>query len=176
MYDLTGGLTGHQQLRLGVYGNRRLASAARSVRFHARTADVGRDATRRAGCRTGRRPRHRGARHSPHARYRAAAVRLRSMAGVVYHAGVVALVPLHASYAGLEVVVRGTLAIGKPLQSDFALHVTGSARPASLSRRNARRRAGAKSTPQPPAPICSFTSRSGRIGARRRTRCGARSR
>src|SRR5690348_5946143 len=63
---------------------------------------------------------------APHARYRELPFD-RLTASVIYHSGVVALAPLHASYAGVELAVRGTLLTGTPLRSNFALHVSGAA-------------------------------------------------
>ena len=48
-------------------------------------------------------------------------------AGVVYRDDVVALLPLRASYGGVDVGIRGTLAIGKHLHSVLAVHVAGTA-------------------------------------------------
>ncbi len=48
-------------------------------------------------------------------------------ARVVYHSNVVALAPLNVSYAGLALGADGTMQIGRPLRSQFALHVSGSA-------------------------------------------------
>jgi hypothetical protein len=48
-------------------------------------------------------------------------------AGVVYHANVLALVPLRASYGGVALGVRGTLHIGRHLRSQLAVHVEGAA-------------------------------------------------
>jgi hypothetical protein len=48
-------------------------------------------------------------------------------ASVVYDNNVVALAPLHATYGGTSVAIRGALDIGRHLQSHVVLHVTGSA-------------------------------------------------
>ncbi len=127
VYDLTGGLTGRQQLRVGVSGTGDLRALRGAFDFM-RDQPVS------------------GVTHlgvlvagpvddpvivaratAPHAQYQALPFNALS-ASVIYHSGVVALAPLNASYAGVDVGVRGTLIIGKPLRSDFALHVTGSAR------------------------------------------------
>ncbi len=127
VYDLTGGLTGHQQLRVGVSGTGDLRALRGAFDFmrDQPVSGVTQLGVLVAGPVDD--PVIVARATAPHARYRALPFDALS-AGVVYHSGVVALAPLNVSYAGLDVVVRGTLVIGKPLRSDFALHVAGSAR------------------------------------------------
>jgi hypothetical protein len=125
-YDFTGGLTGSAQLRLGIDGTGNL-SGLRSAFAFARDQAISGNA-------------HFGVLvHGPIgdpvivARVNAAHAYYRAMpfdalaAGVVYHASVIALAPLHASYGGIALGVRGTLQTGDHVQSRFALHVTGPA-------------------------------------------------
>jgi TamB, inner membrane protein subunit of TAM complex len=126
VYDLSGGLTGRQQLRVGVSGAGDLKSLRRAFQFMRDQPVAG--ATQLGVLVAGPidDPVIVARASAARARYRALPFDALS-AGVVYHAGVVALAPLRASYAGLDVVVRGTLVTGTPLHSTFALHVTAPA-------------------------------------------------
>ncbi len=125
-YDLTGALTGHAQLRLGVWGEGDLSALRRAFTFardqpitgkarlgvlvHGRMDDPVIVAKVSAG----------------RAYYRA--LPFNSLAaGVVYHANVVALAPLQVDYSGIALRVDGTMTVGRHLNSEFALHVEGPA-------------------------------------------------
>ncbi len=125
-YDFDGSLTGHAQLRLGVWGAGDLAQLRRAFPF---TRDQPISGKASMGVLVAGRiddPVIVADARSPLARYRDMPFdRLR--AGVVYHANVVALAPLQASYSGMDLAIRGTLHIGTPLQSRFAVHTVGPA-------------------------------------------------
>ena len=127
VYDLGGGLTGRQQLRVGVSGTGDMRALRQAFDFMRDQPVSG--ATQLGVLVAGPvdDPVIVARATAAHARYRALPFDALS-ASVIYHAGVVALAPLHVSYAGVDVMVRGTLITGTPLRSDFALHVTGSAR------------------------------------------------
>ncbi len=126
IYDLTGGLTGIAQLRLGIYGTGDLASLRSAFAFTRREPisgiiDLGilvegpidnpmivaQGAAKRAVYR----------------RLPFDALR----ADVVYRDNVVALMPLSARYEGTDVGIRGTLGIGRRLHSRLAVHIAGTA-------------------------------------------------
>jgi TamB, inner membrane protein subunit of TAM complex len=126
VYDLNGAVTGGPQLRLGVWGAGDLADLRRAFGF-TRDQPISGKAT--LGVLVG------GPIADPVIVARANARRAlyRNLpfdgitAGVVYHANVVALAPLRASYGGISLGVRGTLHIGTHLRSEFAVHVAGPA-------------------------------------------------
>ncbi|MFY9720000.1 MAG: translocation/assembly module TamB domain-containing protein [Candidatus Cybelea sp.] len=126
IYDLNGAVTGDAQLRLGVWGSGDLGDLRHAFTFTRDQPISGRGTldvlvqgriddpviVARAS--------------APHAVYR----RLPFdgvFAGVVYHAKVVALAPLQASYGGVAIAVRGMLYTGAHLRSQLALHVAGPA-------------------------------------------------
>jgi len=125
-FDLTGSLTGHPQLRLGVRGAGDL-SALREAFAFARTQPI--SGRGRLGVLVGGRiddPVIVARVTAPHAWYRA--LPFESLAaGVVYHSNVVALAPLRVTYGGIALRVDGTMTIGKVLGSRFAIHVEGPA-------------------------------------------------
>jgi hypothetical protein len=126
IYDLTGDLTGGAQLRLGIYGDGDLSSLRRAFAFmrdqpiagHVQLSvlvegPIGNPViVARAS--------------APHAVYRNLPFDALD-AGVIYRDNSVALLPLHAYYGGTEVGIRGTLGIGKHLQSLLALHIVSAA-------------------------------------------------
>lgn len=126
VYDLTGALTGSAHLRLGVWGTGDMRDLRRAFTF---TRDQPIAGMTRLGVLV----------HGPIddpvivARADAARATYRAIpfdalhADVVYHHNLVALAPLRASYAGTEIVIRGTMAIGKKLHSLFAVHISGTA-------------------------------------------------
>lgn len=126
VYDLNGAVTGGPQLRLGVWGAGDLADLRNAFGF-TRDQPISGKATLGVLVQ--------GPIADPVivARANAARALYRSLpfdgvaAGVVYHANVVALVPLRASYGGIALGVRGTLTTGAPLRSEFAIHVAGPA-------------------------------------------------
>ncbi|MGC1381786.1 MAG: hypothetical protein WA814_12285, partial [Candidatus Baltobacteraceae bacterium] len=125
-YDFDGSLTGRAQLRLGVWGSGDLAQLRRAFTFTrdqpiSGKADLGVMVTGPIAD-----PIIVANANAPRALYRALPFDGLE-AGVVYHDNVVALAPLQASYGGLGVAIRGTLNIGKPLRSRFAVHVAGPA-------------------------------------------------
>lgn len=127
VYDLTGGLTGHQQLRVAVSGTGNLRALRKAFDFMRDQPVSGSTQLGILVAGPVDDPVIVARATAPHARYRTLSFEALA-ASVVYHSGVVALAPLHASYAGVDVVVRGTLIIGAPLRSEFAVHVAGSAR------------------------------------------------
>ncbi len=126
VYDLAGGLTGHQQLRVAVWGRGDLLAFRHAFAFM-RDQPISGMATlgvlvqgpvddpliiaRASG---------------PHAVYRRLPFDDIS-AGVIYHNNVVAFEPLRGNYAGVALQVRGALYTGKHLGSDLALHVNAPA-------------------------------------------------
>ncbi|HEY5426149.1 MAG TPA: hypothetical protein VIJ77_06315, partial [Candidatus Tumulicola sp.] len=126
IYDLTGELTGGAQLRLGIYGSGDLTKLRQAFAFTRKEPISGLvhlgilvegplgDPLIVARAR------------SLHAAYRGMPFNALD-AGVIYKDNVVSLLPLHAYYGGTEVGVRGTMAIGKHLQSEMAVHVVASA-------------------------------------------------
>jgi len=126
IYDLNGAVTGGPQLRLGVWGAGDLADLRHAFGF-TRDQPISGKAT--LGVLVG------GPIGDPVIVARANAGRAlyrnlpfdRVTAGVVYHANVVALAPLRASYGGISIGVRGTLRTGAHLRSEFAVHVAGPA-------------------------------------------------
>ncbi|HEY1655419.1 MAG TPA: translocation/assembly module TamB domain-containing protein [Candidatus Tumulicola sp.] len=126
IFDLGGDLTGRPQLRLGVYGAGDLARLRHAFTFTRREPISG---AVRLGVLV------EGPLDNPAIVARASAARAiyRRLpfdsldAEVVYRDKVVSLLPLHAYYGGTEVGIRGTMTIGKHLQSKLALHVVGSA-------------------------------------------------
>lgn len=126
IYDLLGDLTGSAKLRLGIYGSGDLAQLRHAFAFTKNEALAG-------DVRLGvlvegplDNPEIVARVHSHRAVYRK--LPFDSLdAGVVYRDGTVALLPLHAYYGGTEVGIRGTMAIGKRLRSELALHIVASA-------------------------------------------------
>jgi len=126
VYDLTGAVTGSPQLRLGVWGAGDLADLRKAFGF-TRDQPISGKAT--LGVLVA------GPINDPVIVARANGARAlyrnlpfdRIAAGVVYHANVVALAPLRASYGGIALEVRGTLHTGTHLRSRFAVHVAGPA-------------------------------------------------
>ena len=126
VYDLTGAVTGSPQLRLGVSGAGDLADLRAAFGF---TRDQPISGKVTLGVLVG------GPVADPViiARANGARALYRSLpfdginAGVVYHANVIALAPLRASYGGISIGVRGTLHLGAHLRSEFAVHVAGPA-------------------------------------------------
>ena len=124
--DLAGDLTGRPQLRLGVYGTGDLARLRRAFAF---TRNEPISGAIRLGVLV------EGPLENPAIVARATAARAiyRRLpfdsldAQVVYRAGVVSLLPLHAYYGGTEVGIRGTMTIGKHVQSDLVVHIVASA-------------------------------------------------
>lgn len=123
-YDFTGALTGRAQLRLGVWGDGDL-SALRTAFAFARDQPIAGRA--RLGVLV----------HgpiddpvivakvdAPRASYRALPFDS-LVAGVVYHANVVALAPLRVNYSGVALRLDGTMTIGRTLHSQFGVHVEG---------------------------------------------------
>ncbi len=125
-YDLTGALTGHAQLRLGVWGRGNLSALRQAFAF-ARAQPISGSA--RLGVLVNGRiddPVIVARVAAPHAYYRA--LPFESLfAGVVYHSNVVALAPLRVAYGGIALRVDGTMNVGNQLRSLFALHVEGPA-------------------------------------------------
>ncbi|MEO6834404.1 MAG: translocation/assembly module TamB domain-containing protein [Candidatus Tumulicola sp.] len=125
IYDLMGDLTGRAQLRLGIYGAGDLATLRRAFSFTRKEPVSG---IMRLGVLVEGpidNPLIVAQGRSLHAVYRRLPFDALD-AGIVYHDNVVSLLPLHAYYGGTEVGVRGTMAIGKHLQSELAVHVVGS--------------------------------------------------
>jgi len=126
VYDLDGAVTGGPQLRLGVSGAGDLADLRAAFGF---TRDQPISGKVTLGVLVG------GPIGDPVivARANAARALYRNLpfdaiaAGVVYHANVIALAPLRASYGGISLGVRGTLHAGAHLRSEFAVHVAGPA-------------------------------------------------
>ncbi len=126
VYDLNGAVTGGPQLRLGVSGAGDLADLRAAFGF---TRDQPISGKVTLGVLVG------GPIGDPVIVARANGARAlyrnlpfdRITAGVVYHANVVALAPLRASYGGIAIAVRGTLRTGAHLRSEFAVHVAGPA-------------------------------------------------
>ena len=125
-FDFTGALTGGAQLRLGVSGMGDLSALRRAFTFASAQPISG---TARLGVLV------QGAIadpvivarvSAPHAWYRALPFDS-LVAGVVYHANVVALAPLRVRYSGIALRLDGTMEIAKHLRSQFALHVEGPA-------------------------------------------------
>jgi hypothetical protein len=119
-------LTGAAQLRLGIYGSGDLAKLRRAFTFTAKEPikgpiDLGILVEGPID-----NPLIVAQGHALHAVYRQLPFDALNV-GILYRNNVVALLPLHAYYGGTEVGIRGTLAIGKHLQSELALHVVGSA-------------------------------------------------
>ena len=124
IFDLTGGLTGAAQLRLGIHGSGDLRDLRRAFSFTRREPVAGRidlgvlvegpvdDPLIVAQGR------------APHALYRQLPFDSLQV-GVVYHDNLVALEPLQADYGGVAVGIRGTLSIGKKLHSLLAVHLAG---------------------------------------------------
>ena len=126
VYDLTGAVTGGPRLRLGVSGTGDLARLRNAFGF---TRDQPISGETTLGVLVGGPvgdPVIVARANAPHALYRNLPFD-GVAAGVVYHANVVALAPLRASYGGVALGVRGTLHIGKHLRSQFAVHVVGPA-------------------------------------------------
>ncbi|MGA8534018.1 MAG: translocation/assembly module TamB domain-containing protein [Candidatus Tumulicola sp.] len=126
IYDLSGDLTGMAQLRLGIYGVGDLANLRRAFSFTRKEPISG---IIRLGVLV------EGPIDNPmivaqagalHAVYRRLPFDSLT-AGIIYRDNVVSLLPLHAYYGGTEVGIRGTLGIGKHLQSQLAVHIAGSA-------------------------------------------------
>ncbi len=126
VYDLNGAVTGSPQLRLGVWGAGDLADLREAFGF-TRDQPISGKAT--LGVLVA------GPIGDPVIVARANAGRAlyrnlpfdRIAASVVYHANVVALAPLRASYGGISLEARGTLHTGAHLRSRFAVHVAGPA-------------------------------------------------
>jgi hypothetical protein len=126
MYDFTGALTGHPQLRLAVSGNGDLSGLRQAFAF-ARDQPISGSA--------GLGVLVQGPITDPVivARVNASHPRYRTLpfdsltAGVVYHSNIVALAPLRVNYGGVALRVNGTLATTQHVHSEFALHVEGSA-------------------------------------------------
>lgn len=126
IYDLSGDLTGGAKLRIGIYGTGDLGQLRRAFAFTRKEPISG---VVRLGVLV------EGPLDNPiivaRAKADRAVYRLLPFdsldAGVVYRDNVVALLPLHAYYGGTEVGIRGTMGIGKHLQSELALHIVGSA-------------------------------------------------
>jgi hypothetical protein len=126
IYDLTGDLTGRAQLRLGIYGSGDLAKLRRAFAFTRREPISGIISLGILVEGPLENPLIVAQARSDHAVYRR--LPFDSLdAGIVYHDNVVSLLPLHAYYGGTEVGIRGTMAIGKHLESELAVHVAGSA-------------------------------------------------
>lgn len=125
-YDLTGGLTGHPELRLGVWGSGDLSALRQAFTF-ARAQPISGRA--RLGVLVNGRiddPVIVARVDAPQAFYRA--LPFESLfAGVVYHSNVIALAPLRVAYGGVALRVNGTMTVGRRLLSKFALHVEGPA-------------------------------------------------
>ena len=126
VYDLNGAVTGGPQLRVAVRAAGDLASLRHAFGF---TRDQPISGETTLGVLVG------GPIGDPVivARANAAHALYRNLpfdgvaAGVVYHANVVALAPLRASYGGVALGVRGTLNVGRHLRSQLAVHVAGPA-------------------------------------------------
>ncbi|HTU81297.1 MAG TPA: hypothetical protein VMF61_04155, partial [Candidatus Acidoferrales bacterium] len=124
IFDLTGALTGMAQLRLGVYGSGDLRALRKAFTF---TKDQPVSGIMNLGVLV------EGPIDNPLivADGRAGRTVYRGLpfdrlhAGIVYHDNLVALAPLRANYGGIDAAVRGSLAIGKHLHSEIALHVAG---------------------------------------------------
>ena len=126
VYDLAAGLTGHQQLRVAVWGRGDLLSLRKAFSFM-RDQPISGMATLGVSVQGPVTDPIIVARASgPHAVYRNLPFDDVS-AGVIYHANVVAFEPLRGNYAGVALQVRGALYTGKHLGSDLALHVSGPA-------------------------------------------------
>jgi autotransporter translocation and assembly factor TamB len=127
LFDLTGDLTGSPQLRLGVYGSGDLADLRNAFKFTAKEPIRG---TMNLGVLV------EGPLDNPLivARGRAPDAYYQKMpldsidANIMYYNGRVALLPLHAYYAGTEVGARGYFDIAGPhVLSTLAVHVVASA-------------------------------------------------
>lgn len=122
IFDLTGTMTGAAQLRLGIYGSGDLARLRNAFAF-TKTQPI--SGLVHLGVLV------EGPIDNPEIVARAQGARVRYgalpfdalQAGVIYRDNVVALLPLHAYYDGTDVGIRGTLTIGKQLQSLLAVHV-----------------------------------------------------
>jgi autotransporter translocation and assembly factor TamB len=126
VYDLAAGLTGHQQLRVAVWGRGDLLNLRRAFTFM-RDQPISGMATLGVSVQGPVTDPIIIARASgPHAVYRNLPFDNIS-AGVIYHSNVVAFAPLRGNYAGVAMQVRGVLYTGKHLGSDLALHVSGPA-------------------------------------------------
>ena len=126
IYDLAAGLTGHQQLRVAVWGRGDLLNLRRAFAFM-RDQPISGMATLGVSVQGPVTDPIIIARASgPHAVYRNLPFDNLS-AGIIYHANVVAFEPLRGNYAGVDIQVRGALYTGKHLGSDLALHVSGPA-------------------------------------------------
>ncbi|MBV8332814.1 MAG: translocation/assembly module TamB domain-containing protein [Candidatus Eremiobacteraeota bacterium] len=126
IYDLTGGLTGAAQLRLGVYGTGDLRDLRNAFTFTRSQPVAGRITL---GVLV------EGPIDNPLILARGRALRTTWQrlpfdaleAGILYHDNVLAYAPLHAYYGGTEVGIRGTMLLGKKLHSELAVHIVGSA-------------------------------------------------
>lgn len=125
-YDLTGALTGHAQLRLGVWGRGDLSALRQAFAF-ARGQPISGGA--RLGVLVNGRiddPVIVARVNAERAFYRA--LPFESLAAaVVYHSNVIALAPVRVAYGGIAVRVDGTMTVADRLRSKFAVHVEGPA-------------------------------------------------
>lgn len=126
IFDLNGAVTGGAQLRLGVWGSGELADLRNAFTF---TRDQPITGKATLGVLV------QGRVDDPVIVARASAARAAYrrlpfdgvVAGVVYHANVVALAPLRASYGGVAMAIRGMLYTGAHLRSQLAVHVVAPA-------------------------------------------------
>jgi autotransporter translocation and assembly factor TamB len=126
IYDLTGGLTGSAQLRLGISADGDLSRLRDAFSFT-------RDQPLRGGIDLGvlvegpiDDPLIVASGFAADAAYGTLPLRALST-DVLYHDGHVALAPIRARYAGMHVALSGVLTTAQHLQSDLTLHATGSA-------------------------------------------------
>ncbi len=119
-YDISGALTGHPQLRLGIEGTGDLSGLRQAFAFARGQPISGRARLGVLVAGPIADPVIVARVRAPHAAYRAMPFE-RLQARVVYHSNVVGLAPLQVRYSGIDMALRGTLGLGSVTRSQFAL-------------------------------------------------------